>query len=257
MEILVSRVLALVDYSPVTPVVIRTATAVAAFLGVELDVIHVDDASTLVAPRSALSSREALRLDEAAELELVEMLGAPDVVCGVLGSRSMLSTAHRVGHVAEFLLEHVAVPLVVVPPDAPDFDPAHPTVLVPHDDSDATAEALRPAVDLLSAAGAEFVVLHVFDNRSVPLAVSSHDLDTIADEFLHRHHVDHPQRCELRIGHAGSQIAEVASGRDIDAVLLVWRQQTGPGRADVITHLVRECEIPLIVVPFSDEPDNA
>jgi nucleotide-binding universal stress UspA family protein len=242
-----TRVIAFVDYSAVSPGVVRTATALSVLLDAELDVVHVVQESGPRAPGRV----DARLVDGPTEEALVAELGARDVVCGVIGSRSMLVHSDRVGHVASHVLTHSGVPLVVVPPNAPDFPTARPTILVPHDDTSTTAAALEPMLELLAGADATLVMLHVFDDHSVPATVSSHDLDTIAHEFLLRHSHGHPHRCELRIGHAGSQIVDVASGRDIDAVLVAWRQQTGPGRAEVINHLVREIDVPLIVVPFS------
>lgn len=241
-----TRVLAFVDDSPVSPSVISTASALARLVGADLDVVHAT-----TGPNASTSSAARLVEGPAGDV-LVGELGAGDVLCGVIGSRSMLAKSHRVGHIAQHVLSHSTVPLVIVPPDAPDFSKTQPTILVPHDDTPATRHALEPMIEVLSDAGARFVLLHVFDDRSVPPAVSSYDLDTIADEFLLRHGRGNPVRCELRIGHAGTQIVEVASDSEIDAILVAWRQETGPDRAEVIAHLVRESLVPLIVVPFAD-----
>jgi nucleotide-binding universal stress UspA family protein len=241
-----TRVIAFVDHSPVSPGVINTASALARLVGADLDVVHATTGS------NAPTSSTARLVEGPAGEVLVGELGAEDVLCGVIGSRSMPAKSHRVGHIAQHVLSHSTVPLVIVPPNAPDLPETQPTILVPHDDTPATGHALEPMIEVLSAAEARFVLIHVFDDRSVPLAVSSHDLDTIADEFLLRHRRGNPMRCELRIGHAGTQIVEVASDSEIDAILVAWRQETGPGRADVIAHLVRESGVPLIVVPFAD-----
>ena len=243
-----SRIMAFIDYSPVSHGVIGTASALAELVGADLDVVHVRVDADPLAP-----GFDARLLDGSVEEVIVDELGAGDVLCGVIGSRSMLAKPQRVGHVADRVLARAMVPLVIVPPTASGIgDTARPTILVPHDDTGATARALGPMLELLAEAGASFIMLHVFDDRSVPLTDSSHDLDTIAEEFLLRYRGGKPERCELRIGHAGTQIVDVASGRDIDAVLVAWRQQTGPGRADVIMHLFRESDVPLIVVPFTD-----
>jgi nucleotide-binding universal stress UspA family protein len=241
-----TRIIAFVDNSPVSPGVINTASALSRLVGADLDVVQATDD-----PNAPTSSTARLVEGPAGDV-LVAELEARDVLCGVIGSRSMLAKSHRVGHIAEHLLLHSRAPLVIVPPNAPDLPETPPTILVPHDDTPATEHALESMIEVLSAAEARFVLLHVFDDRTVPPAASSHDLDTIADEFVLRHHRGNPMRCELRIGHAGTQIVEVASESEIDAVLVAWPRETGPGRADVITHLVRECGVPLIVVPFPD-----
>ncbi len=241
-----TRIIAFDDRSPVSPTVINTASALSRLFGADLDVVHATED-----PDAPISRTARLAVGPAGNV-LVDELGVEDVLCGVIGSRSMPAKSHRVGHIAQHVLSHSSVPIVIVPPNAPDLPGAHPTILVPHDDTAATGRALEPMIELLSAAEARFVLLHVFDDRSVPSAVSSHDLDTIADEFVLKHRDGDPMRCELRIGHAGTQIVEVASDSEIDAILVAWRQQTGPGRADVIAHLVRESGVPLIVVPFAD-----
>jgi nucleotide-binding universal stress UspA family protein len=241
-----SRIVAFVDHSAVSPGVVKTASALARLVGADLDVVHATED-----PNAPTSSTARLAEGPAGEV-LVGELGAGDVLCGVIGSRSMSAKSHRIGHIAQHVLAHSTVPLVIVPPNAPDLPEKQPTILVPHDDTPATGHALEPMIEVLSDAEARFVLLHVFDDRSVPPAVSSHDLDTIADEFLLRHRRGNPIRCELRIGHAGTQIVEVASDSAIDAILVAWRQETGPGRADVIAYLVRESGVPLIVVPFAE-----
>ncbi len=241
-----TRIIAFVDNSPVSSSVVNTASALSRLVGADLDVVQATD------DPHAPASSAARPVEGPAGDVLVAELGGRDVLCGVIGSRSMAAKSHRVGHVAQHLLTHSAVPLVIVPPNAPDLPETHPTILVPHDDTPATEQALGPMIEVLAAAEARFVLLHVFDDRSVPPAVSSHDLDTIADEFMLRHRRGNPMRCELRIGHTGTRIVEVASQSEIDAILVAWSHTTGLGRADVIAHLVRESGVPLIVVPFAE-----
>lgn len=243
-----TRVLAFIDHSPCATGVVHTAASLAALVGATVDIIWVAEPDHAAPPESPHQAR--VLHGEPASVMLHE-LRSSDVVFGVLGSRSVRPKAEVAGHVTLALLEASPVPLVLVPPDGRDLPAERPRFLVPLDGTTDTASALAPIAKLLTAAGAVVVVLHVFSSSSIPSFLgSSHDLDILAEEFLLRHLPEGALSCELRIGHPGPQIIDVAKDQDFDGIAVAWRQDLSPGHAEVLRHLVQETRLPLVVVPI-------
>lgn len=246
-----TRIVACLDRSPSDAPVLRTADALARLLGVTVDAVNVsrpDDVSVADRPeRSRVLSGDPASV-------LLDELRSDDVVLGVIGSRSVRAKPAVAGHVAMELLASSPVPLAVVAPGGTSLPADHPQILIPLDGADATTEAVAPLANALASGGAGVVFLHVFDSASVPPFVSSaDDLEILAEEFLDRHLPERTEPCELRLGEPGDHIGDVADAHDADAIMVAWRQDLSPGRADVIRHLVRRDLRPLIIVPIPTE----
>ena len=243
-----TRIVACLDLSPSDAPVLRTADALAGLLGATVDAVNVsraDDASVVDRPaRSRVLSGDPASV-------LLDELRSDDVVLGVIGSRSVRAKPAVAGHVAMELLASSPVPLAVVAPGGASLPADHPQILIPLDGADATTEAVAPVANALASGGAGVVFLHVFDSGSVPPFLSSvEDLEILAEEFLDRHLPERTEPCELRLGEPGQHIGDVADAHEADAIMVAWRQDLSPGRAEVIRHLVRRDLRPLIVVPI-------
>ena len=243
-----NRIVACLDGSTCDAAVERTADALASLLRATVDAVNVSrpgDATTIERPERA----RVLSGDPASVL--LDELRADDVVLGVIGSRSVRAKPAMAGHVAMELLASSPVPLAVVAPGGASMPADHPEILIPLDGAVETTDAVAPLANALASGGAGVVFLHVFDSGSVPPFVSSaDDLAILAEEFLDRHLPERTEPCELRLGEPGDHIADVADARDADAIMVAWRQDLSPGRAEVIRHLVRRDRRPLIVVPI-------
>ncbi len=242
-----TRVLALLDGSPSSPAVHRTAKSLAEALGVELDPVHArrpDD------PPHEHPPNHARTVIGEPEVVLLEELGAPDVAAGVLGTRA--THAKAVGHVALDIIAASPVPLILLPPGNSGLEATKARLLVPLDDSLSTSRALRPVIDALIAAGAEIRIVHFFDSDSLPPFVATgEDIRVLAEEFRRSHLPVDTVACDLRLGNPAQHMIDVATERPTDALVIAWGQDLGPGRAAIIRRLLSESPIPLIVVPVS------
>ncbi len=227
-----SRVLAFTDDSPTATDVLTAATTIARLTGATVEAIRaVDD-------------------DDVGRLLIAE-LDADDVVFGVIGSRSVASKPEAVGHVAEAVLLGARAPLVVVPPGGRSLAGDGLVLLLPLDGLLETSEAAVPIAAALTEELGEVVTLHVFDSSTVPMFVTStDDQEVIADEFLATHCGDHSSRIHLRLGHAASEILDVAREEHADAIVLTWSQDLSPGHADTIRQLLHETSVPIILQPI-------
>jgi len=238
-----SRVLAMLDESPVAARVLTTATTIAELIGASVDPL------TVVDDDHAATSTNGARLVVGDPVDvLAGELSADDVEFGVLGSRALRDTPGPVGHVADALLARSDVPLVVVAPEGPALEGDDLLFLLPLDGVVASTSAILPVARQLVEAGQRTVTLHVFDPESAPpLATSPYDLDVVAQEFLARHTSECCDRVELRLGEPAVEILDVAEVEQADAIVVSWDGDLGPGHAEVIRHLLRNTTVPVVL----------
>ncbi len=242
-----SRMLALIDGSPSSPAVLRSATSLATIADIEVDPIHVyrpDDPESSHRPLGA----RAIMGDPITAL-LAE-LRADDVVGAVLGARA--TRAKPVGSVALAVIAGSPVPLVVLPPHSGGLTADQLRLLVPLDGERSTSDALVPLISALFAAGAEVRIVHFFDSATIPPFIeTAEDLGVLAKEFALTHLPVEASSCDLRLGHPAQHIFDVVADHPTDAIVLAWAQDLRPGRAEVILRLLRESPVPLIIVPLA------
>lgn len=249
-----TRVVAFLDESPVAAAVMTTAKAVARLLDATVDPIRVTATLPPTAGPEGAGEQGAggIRLIPGApESALADELEAPDVAIGVIGSRSLTSKPEAIGHVATTLILNTSATLVVVPPGARPLSVDDLVFLLPLDGEYETTNAAVPVASWLTARIGEVLTLHVFDSSTVPMFITSpHDQEVIASEFLARHSGECSDRMHLRLGHAASEILDVAQEEDVGAIVLTWRQDLSPGRAQVIQRLLRESPVPIVLQPI-------
>jgi nucleotide-binding universal stress UspA family protein len=250
-----TRVLAMVDDSPQAPDVLATATTLARLLHCDLDAVNV----VLEQIDQTLSERPvpAERLHDTVRIilgvpedVLPEELEKSDVLLGVLGTRTLRSHPQLLGHIACALVTATSTPLVLVPPGTRPLVAEHPVFLVPLDGDPRTSDSVSTLTALLNADGGEHITLHVFDSTTVPMfAPSRHGSQIIADEFAALHASGTSWRAEARIGTPAQHILEVARQHDVDAIVLAWNQNLGPGRAETLRRVIGETDVPVILSP--------
>ena len=240
-----TRVVAAVDDSPVADAVRRTAHVIAAAVGAE-----VDEVSVAVAD-------EPVPVD-GRDVDLVcEALAAEGVIAGVLGARRLRGRHGPLGHVAMAAVTRSSVPLVVLPPDAAPLRRPPVRLLAPLDGTPATERAVwAVARDLLGALG-ELVVLHVFDERSVPMFVTSdEDRRILAEEWSHEHGVMSSEPVVLRLGRPAETVLEVVRELRPDGLVLGWHRRFDDGRAEVVRRALAEAGVPIVLVPVDGDGDG-
>jgi hypothetical protein len=125
-------------------------------------------------------------------------------------------------------------------------------ILVPLDGTAESAETVAETVALYAASGADIVVLHVFDETTVPKFwdQAAHARKSWDEEFLARH-CNHPDaRLELRTGSPGESIVDVAAAEQVDLIALSWGQNLSPGRARTVRSAVARSNTAILLLPF-------
>lgn len=245
-----SRILALVDRSPVAAGVRQAAATISALLGSTVEFLEV---GTPVGEGGG----QIRHLEGVPETALLDELAADDVQLAVLGSRSLSAKPEVAGHVALALLQSAPVPLLVVPPGSSDLPAVGLQLLVPLNGDRSTDSALLDMARTLADAGATVHVVHVYDSSSLPAFLeSSEDIEVLAREFLAEHVARDVGTCELRIGDPASQILDVADQRNTDLVLVAWGQDLTSGRAEIVRRLLRS-DVSLLLVPRAEDRDRS
>ncbi|MEU9836473.1 universal stress protein [Streptosporangium sp. NPDC048047] len=237
------HVLAVVHDPGAEAAVVDAAGAVATLLGADVRAFRL-------AAESGAGETVAAVLHE---------LERPDVLAGVLagdgGARSgTWAVVRRAGK-----------PVVLLPPRRPVAAPpaagpaAGPAaarrvisrVLLPLDGSAEAAAAVTGAAGLFARTGADLVVLHVFDEATVPRFwdQAAHERRAWEEEFLARHCAHPGVRMELRSGVAGEQVVDVAATEHVDLIALGWSQRAEAGRARTVRRTVAGAGVPVMLIP--------
>ncbi|MGZ3318322.1 MAG: universal stress protein [Isosphaeraceae bacterium] len=248
------RVIAAVDNSAAAMPVVSTAAAAARLFRAELRAIHVEEAADPTAARAAAKAAGTRLLvvkGPTVAAAVIRVALQEDVVAVVLGVRSRPSGRRPAGHVAVKVATSVPKPIVVVPPDC--VLPVHfRRVLIPLERDMVTASALRETIEALQGARAEIVLLHIFEERDLPLVTDQpqHETDAWISEFLRRYcpYVDE-RRVELRAGMPAEHLLTVAGEIGADALVLAWSQRLLPGRAVLVRTALEHSRVPVILVP--------
>ncbi|GAA2899174.1 hypothetical protein GCM10010517_64670 [Streptosporangium fragile] len=231
------HVLAVVDDAavPVTAAAV-TGTAEAAAEALQADVREVHlPAGAETGDASAAVLRELER---------------PGTLAGVLAGAAVSPAGPW--HVAR----HSATPVILVP--APPRTAVAPhaaisRVLLPLDGSPEAAAAVTGAAGLFARTGVDLVVLHVFDEATVPRFwdQAAHARQAWAQEFLARHCAQPGVRMELRRGGAGEQVVDVAAAEHVDLIVLGWSQRVEEGRARTVRRIVADADVPVMLIPVA------
>jgi nucleotide-binding universal stress UspA family protein len=151
-------------------------------------------------------------------------------------------------------------PLVLVPPDgAPGSDGLVSRVLVPLDGTVESAETVAETVDLFASSGADIVVLHVFDETTVPKFWDQpvHARRSWDEEFLARYCDQPDARLELRSGSPGESIVDVAASERPDLIAMGWSQDLTAGRAQTVRTTVERSGTPVLLLAVRGTHDRS
>ena len=270
----------LLDGTPCTPAALRVACTLRDLGAATLHVMHAAERSP--PPRELI---EQLGLDAASLRGCVIHDAAGDVSRAVLElaarerARAIVlcttsaSDAPRrsLGEHARGVLAEATVPVVLVRPDAvrPDWELRE--VLLPHDGTPATTQAIRPAATIARDARAKLLALHVATpgkarttaaprraepgSLPVPRYVDQpqHEWPAWASEFLERLEATSPLdpgqvRLFLGQGETGSEVLRVAETEHADLIVLAWHGTLDPDHAQVFKALLRHAPCPLMVL---------
>ena len=124
-------------------------------------------------------------------------------------------------------------------------------VLLPLDGTEQTTRAVTAAMALLDSAGIDLVLLHVFDDHTVPPAWDhpEHAAEVWRAEFALRQGAPSPARVMWRSGVAAANVVDVASAEHCDLVVLAWSQHVEGGRAATVRRTVGASTVPVLLLP--------
>jgi nucleotide-binding universal stress UspA family protein len=247
-----STVLAAIDNSAAAGSVLATAETIARRLGWRLEALHVREDGDVGARTAAEAQGVDLTEVEGSPTETIgDIAGAEEIVALVVGARSF-AAADVLGGTAATLVTALDKPVVVVPPEVPPIQTLS-RILVPLDATEASAEALRRGLELLTAADVEVIVLHVDFGDTLPMFDDQcqHETDAWMAEFLRRYCPVAPEgvRLELRTGRPGEHVVGVAVETGADLIALGWRQEVATGRAAVVREVLTRSRLPVVLFP--------
>lgn len=181
--------------------------------------------------------------------------GGVDRILGALAERSVrlavLASADLTGP-AWPVLQRAGKPVVVAPGTG---WPMHriSRALIPLDGTAESAGAVAQTNRLLSGAGVDLLVLHVFDADTVPRYWDQpgHAELVWEQEFLARFCDVPGTRLQWRRGAIGEQVLDVATAEHVDLIALGWSQRLDPGRARTVRRTLRDAAVPVLVVPVA------
>lgn len=127
-------------------------------------------------------------------------------------------------------------------------------VLVPLDGTPESAEAMAETVAVFAESGIDIVVLHVFDETTVPKFwdQSAHARKSWDEEFLARYCKQPDARLELRTGRPGETILDVAATEHADLIALGWAQNLSAGRASTVRTTLSRARTPILLLPVAN-----
>jgi nucleotide-binding universal stress UspA family protein len=197
-------------------------------------------------------------------VETASNLSTNLIAMGTHGRRGLSKLL--LGSVAERVVRTSSVPVLTVRADADIELEKTPRLLVPHDFSETSAEAVRTAASWASVLNGEITVLHVVEPVVYP---EFYSVDVLSDDLMMRlversenalrsaaqellGGVDTTVRVE--VGRAADTIIQQATVDDFDFVVMATRGLSGLEQVflgSVAESVLRRCEVPLLAVPAS------
>ncbi|HEU4422660.1 MAG TPA: universal stress protein [Pilimelia sp.] len=189
--------------------------------------------------------------------DILREIDAADISLTVVADGAGIEQA--AGH----LISASPKPIVVVPATPATRRPlVIARVLLPLDGTWEAAAAVAPTAELLTNAGVDLIVLHVFDEATVPRFwdQAAHARRAWEDEFRARY-CRHPGvRVRLRSGAPGEHVVSVAADENVDLITLGWAQRLDLHRARTVRQTVTKARVPVMLMPVSrpatDQPAN-
>ncbi len=249
-------VIAAIDDSEAAQPVLTVARRVADLFGDSLLALHVssDDVPTAVRHSAATVGAPVRVCHGDATSEITAAAGAADVRGIVVGRRRPDGRGRGIGDTALALIQTLAKPVVVVPPNANVRRRRLQRLLVPLDGTGETAAAVERLLATI-AGRLEVVALHVLEPDAIPAFSDqlAHEPDAWRAEFRRRWLPadDATVTLETRVGRASDVIRACSREFDVDLVALGWKQELAHGRAQVVASLLTDAETPVLLLPLA------
>jgi nucleotide-binding universal stress UspA family protein len=197
-------------------------------------------------------------------VETASSLSTDLIAMGTHGRRGLSKLL--LGSVAERVVRTSPVPVLTVRADADIELEGVPRLLVSHDFSDTSANAVRMAAAWASALKAEITLLHAVEPVVYP---EFYSVDVLSDDLMARL-VERSEKAlhsaaeellggadatvRVEVGRAADTIVQQATADDFDFVVMATRGLSGLEQVllgSVAESVLRRCEVPLLAVPAS------
>jgi nucleotide-binding universal stress UspA family protein len=247
-----NRVLAAIDETTAARTVLATAAVFADLLGASVHALHVRDPAARSGTVPAAGAAPLTVVDGDPVTEVIRAVEQPDVTLVVLGATAWPTGPRPVGHVARAVLEAAGKPVVVAPLDGgPPAGRAIDRALIPLEGTRETSASVADALRQLIGAGVEPVAVHVLDPSTVPRFWDqpSHAAESYAAEFTSRWCTEPGVDLRLRRGAPADEVVRAAVAEGVDLIALVWSQDLGQGRAQVVRAALAQAGVPVLLIP--------
>ncbi|MFF5211106.1 universal stress protein [Streptosporangium sp. NPDC000396] len=186
------------------------------------------------------------RTQDAATAALHELERAGTLLGVLAGDAPSWATSWRV-------VRRSTKPVILLPPSLKMPHKTISRVLLPLDGSPEAAAAVTETAELFTRTGVDLVVLHVFDENTVPRFwdQAAHARQAWEEEFLARHCAHPGVRLELRSGVAGEEVVNAAATEHVDLIALGWSQRVEEGRARTVRRTVAGADVPVMLIPVA------
>jgi nucleotide-binding universal stress UspA family protein len=254
----VRTVLAALDGSPISRVVLDVAREVARVLDARVDTVYVEEGDG--PPDVEIASGETpLRvLRGHPSTVLIAEATAEGVAAIVVGACREVGGPTPAGHVSLDVIGNVPKPVVVVPPSTRDDYELH-TVLVPV--LGRPAEALEEVVLLAGNPQLHVVVLRALDELSIPSFEDQpqYDMQSWAEEFLARWvpGAAADTAMEVRIGPPEDVVVAVAREVCADIVAIGRRRDLPAAEAPLVLAALEHSPVPVVLLPIARRTQDA
>lgn len=251
-------IIAALDTTAAARPVLETALRIGEQAGMDVEAVHVVDGPAVTPEFLARKAGVRLRrLDGPAGKALLEAIGSPEVVAGVVGARGTAGGRRPLGSTAMQVIESADKPVTVVPPEA--LSPRRlRRLLVPLEGTEASSRAASEGLSTLFGSEVELIVLHVFTEITLPRMLDHprEDMDLLGREFA-KSHLPHAVSVELRPGPVAARVIEVSDEMKVDLVALSWSQVSLGGRAKVVQEVLGSSTLPVLILPLESPGADA
>lgn len=253
-----STIIAALDSSPTARDVVRAAAAVAPLFAAGVEAVHVRENGTDTPRGAADTAGLPLRILSGAVVDaLAEVSRSPGVRALVIGARrgGAAGWERPAGRTALEVISRSDVPMIVVPPGLPAGYGLR-RLLVPLDATHGSAVAVREVIEMACNGAIEVVLLHVFDEASLPRFSDQpqYEAQDWADEFRSRFCPAAAGRVvvEMKTGVPPEEILAAARDLSADLIVLGWAQELTHAAA-VVRAALRRSSVPVLLVPAREE----